>query len=394
MLKRASLRYDFPQPVLESFFFQNHLYDLLSCEAADGVPHLKYLRNFYNLSYEFKARAPTALPPVKARPGRAAAVLPFSFGKESLVTLGLCLELGIKPVLVYCQEPAHPFEEAYKRRKLRELKRKFGVEAYYLGFEPGLFRYGKAFGLRNSTELGWGSQTTLLSLLCLPFALAYGAPYILMGSEQLNNEVRVQSGWKMYPSYDQTSHWTGAQRHMLGLLSGSLTGVYSTLEALEEINIFFMLHHRYPELGGFHFSCSAERRLLGQSAWCHKCYKCERMFLFARALSLEPARLGFLQDLMQRRGAFPHYFGSASATGAPFELDFAFLAAARKGALGVYQRTFGSKKLPTLFPWKHYLDYFSSIHPALNLPPGYERQVMAIFRKELSDFRASVSKHG
>ena len=392
MLKKPSVRYQFPQPISESFFFQNHLCDLLSCEAADEVRHLSYVRDFYNLEYEFAPAQP--LVPVfwpGATGRQPSAILPFSFGKESLVTLGLCLELGIRPVLVYCQEPAHPFEEVYKRKRLKQLSAELGVKSYYVGFEPGLFRYGKAFGLRCPTELGWGSQTTILSLLCLPFALAERAPYVLIGSEQLNNEVRWRHDWKMHPSYDQTSHWTGQQRHLLGLLSGGATGVYSTLESLEEINIFCLLHHRYPQLGKYHFSCSAQRPLAGGSAWCHKCYKCERMFLFARACGIDPWQLGFKKDLMSLRGGFRSYFGTESATGAPYELDFAFLAAYRKGLLGAYEKMFRSRKLSRLRPWREYVDYFSRIHPHRNRPPRYAKRMESIFKMELSRFGRIVS---
>ena len=394
MAGREAVSYDFPQPLFCPFFFQNHLFDLLSCEDADGARHLDYIRRFYNLDYEFAPEHSPGPPGFARKPRRRpAAVLPFSFGKESLVTLGLCLELGIKPVLMYCQEPAHPFEEGFKRRMLKELGKEFGLETHFVRFEPGMFRYGRAFKAMPVTELGWGSQTTLLQLLCVPFAVMRGAPYILIGSEQSNNEFSMRRGWRLYPSYDQTSLWTAQQRHMARLASGGLCGAYSMLEPLEEIVIFSMLHHRYPRLGKYQFSCSAQRALRPGSAWCHRCYKCDRMFLFARCCGIDPESLGFREDLFNRPGRFRHYFGKAKATGSPYELDFAFLAAYRKGFLGRYHAPFVRQKLKRLRPWREYLNHFGQAQPHSNLPPALRRRIMAVVSSELRRFRRLICDH-
>jgi hypothetical protein len=389
MLGQEQIHYDFPLPLLESFLFKNQLFDLTSTEKADEQESTAYLRPFYNLSFEFE-RGAGALPDAKdwPQPDRHAptAILPFSFGKESLATTALCLEIGIRPVLVYCQEPVQPYEEAYKVEKLREFGGRFGVETHFIRNAPGLFRYGKAYGFTPATEVGWGSQATLLALLALPFARAYNAEYILFGNEFANNETGFRQGWRTFSSFDQTSYWAQQQNHMIRILSGGQVQVKSSLEPLEEISIFNLLHRRYPEIGRYQFSCSAEEPLYADSQWCHACYKCARMYLFARCCDIDPNAIGFKKDLL-RPELFSHYFGAVYKTGFSFELDFAFYVLYKRHVAGSALELFEREKLPHLKPWRDYWEYFTALKPDMNLPDAHKAKMVSIFSQELARFR-------
>jgi hypothetical protein len=393
ILNKEKIKYNIKIPIFESFLFKNQLYDLLSCEKADRVSHLFYLRSFYNQEFEFE-RGEISLPNPKEMPDLSPrkAIIPFSFGKESLTTLGLCLELGIEPILVYCQEPAHPYEEKYKLKKLKEIKGKFKIKTYFIKNEPGLFRYGIAFGKKKKTEIGWGSQTTLLAFLSLPFVFSERAGLILFGNEYSNNEIEWKEGWKVFLSFDQTSSWTRQQDIMIGLLTNGNCHVKSSLEPLEEIQIFYLLHHRYPELGKYQFSCSAQKPLLKGSQWCHHCYKCARMFLFALCCEIDPYKIGFKKNLLRERGLFSHYFGKKAATGSIQELDFCFYWLYKKKFKSPLMKIFEKERLPKLKTWNWYRNYYSSLHPAENLPPDYEEKIKAIFEEEIKKFSQLLPK--
>ena len=397
MLGRSKIQYDFPLPLLESFLFKNQLFDLTAVEKSDEREPAAYLRPFFNLVCEFE-RGAGALPgpgdwprPDKNQP---TAILPFSFGKESLATAALCLEIGLRPVLVYCQEPVQPYEEAYKVKKLREFGQQFGVETHFIKNAPGLFRYGKAFGLEPATEIGWGSQTTLLALLALPFAHAYNAGYILFGNEFANNESGFRQDWKTFASFDQSSYWTQQQNHMIRILTGGQVQVKSSLEPLEEISIFNLLHRRYTGAGQYQFSCSAEEPLYDGSQWCHACYKCARMYLFAMCCDIDPRSIGFKKDLLQDPGLFSHYFGTVYKTGFAFELDFAFYVLHKKHIAAPVVELFERDKLPHLRPWSEYRDYFTSLKPDLNLPDAYKEKMVSIFSQELARFQEILPPRG
>lgn len=394
ILDKGKIIYKIKTPLFESFLFKNQLYDLLFCERTDNVDRLSYLKSFYNLDYEFQpgeSEVPKFSEIKNFRSNSQTAILPFSFGKESLITLGLCLELGIKPIVVYCQEPAHPYEEEYKRRKLKEIREKFNLRTYFIKNEPGLFRYGIAFGKKLGTEIGWGTQTTLLVLLSLPFVFAHQAGYIFLGNEYSNNEFESIQGWKAYSSYDQTSFWTSQQNNLIRLLTNNQCQVKSTLEPLEEITNFYILHHRYKKLAKFQFSCSGQKPLYKDSQWCHQCYKCSRMFLLSRCCEIDPHGVGFKKDLL-KKNLFQHYFGKEVKTGSPKDLDFSFFILHKRKFKDKLILEFKKKKLKSILPWRWYRDNYTQLKESPNLPEKYRRKILAIFSEELRDFERILPK--
>lgn len=389
ILGGEKIKYNTKFPLLESFLFRNQLNDILICEKVDQASHLSYMRSFYNLEFEFNGDS--TLPNLNEirqfSQRQPKAVLPFTFGKESLTTFALCRELGIEPIIVYSQEPAHPYEETYKKKLLRKFAKQFSVKTYYIKNEPGLFRYGKAFNLMQQTEIGWGTQTTLLALLAIPFTIAEQAQYILIGSEYLNNEYTMTAGWKEYLSCDQTSFWMRQQNNIVRLFTNNNCQLKSSLEPLEEISIFSLLHFNYPTIGEYQFSCSGQKPLIAESQWCHACYKCARMYLFAACCGINPATIGFKVNLLKQKGMFDHYFGSEFATGSTQDLDFAFYILVKKKVASPYVDQFIATKLKQLKPWSYYVNYYTSLQPYQNLPREYETQLTSIFNNNLEKFK-------
>ncbi len=393
IFNQDSIKYDSAFPFFESFWFRNMLYDLFLCERADQVDHLTYFKKFYNLDYHFAQKScnvPCANDTHFFTSKNQTAILPFTFGKESLVTLGLCRELGITPVLLYCQEPSQPYEEEYKKKKLAALEKEIGITAHFVEYKLGLFRYGKDSSQKKRTELGWGNQTTILAMLAVPLIYYYHAQLVLMGSEQSNNEFDIINGFKDYPSYDQTSFWTSQQSNMIQAMTNNQCRVGTTLESIEEINVFSILHNRYKYLSPYQFSCNAEKPLINESQWCHTCYKCIRMFLFAKCIGIEPQSIGFTRNLLDESGLLDHYFGKNFATGSENELDFTFYILHKRGIKSPYVDRFVKEKLPHLQPWEWYVDQFTRLHPAFNQPSEYHSALLDILNQELGQFRSCL----
>ena len=231
--------------------------------------------------------------------------------------------------------------------------------------------------------MGWGTQTTLLALLTYPLAYLHGAQYILFGSEYSNNEYRLYDGWKNYLSYDQTTFWTQQQNIMIQLLSQQQTSVHSSLEPLEELMIFYILHTRYPNIGIFQFSCSSEHKLFKDSQWCHKCYKCVRMYIFAVACNIDPTSIGFKKNLLLDVKLYDHYFTTDMNSGSEIELDFVFYVLSKKQIQSPVVELFNSKKKPHLKPYSWYKSIFTTLRPEKNLPPLFRKRLLSIFTQEL-----------
>ncbi|MFA5076312.1 MAG: hypothetical protein WC480_02750 [Patescibacteria group bacterium] len=396
ILNKKKIKYNFNYPLFEPYLFKNQLYDLIYCEKIDEIKKpLSYLQKFYNLDFEFSSPdstipGPTDIPKLKFT--KTKAIIPFTFGKESLVTFSLCRELGIEPILFYCQEPVQPYEEKYKLKRLAELEKKFKVKTYFIKHEPGLFRYGRAFNTPAHSELGWGSQTTILALLAIPFLYAEQARYILFSSEASTAQADgLINGWKVFNSADETIENSILKNNICRLLTNNQSEVKCLLEPLEEIEIFYLLHHRYPEIGQQQFSCFAEKPLYPGSQWCHNCTKCQRMFVFARACGLDPQKIGFKKDILQSSGYFKHYFDNKDTLATDQELDFIFYLLSKKGLTSPYIKKFQKERLPKLRSWNWYHNYYSGIKSSINLPAPYRNKIIKIFSQEMANFEKRIS---
>lgn len=387
ILNKNSIKYhDIPLPIFEPALFKNFLFDLLDCEKSDGVKHLSYLKQFYNLEYEY-TNQPSAqsffYDDKKFKHKTDTAIVPFSFGKESLTTFALCRELGIRPILVYCQEPTHQYEEKFKVKKLAEIKKEFGVETYFIKNQAALFRYGKAFHKKNGTELGWGAETTTHALLMIPFVYVYRAQYIFFGNEYLNNRFNLIDGWKAPVAYDHTKLWTVQQNNIIMTLTNGQCQVRSMLEPLEEITIQYILYNRYNDLVKYHSSCFAKRPYLVGSHWCHKCYKCEKMFLLGAACGIDYKRMGFKYKLWENNDFMKEYLGGYFDK----DSDFAFSILHKQKMLGKYDKSFSQKKLKNIDSFNKLQKFFLTVKVAQNLPNKYQHKLYNIFNQEINKLK-------
>ncbi|MFA6322856.1 MAG: hypothetical protein WCX71_05315 [Candidatus Buchananbacteria bacterium] len=393
ILDRDKIVYHHPLPLFESFLFKNQLYDLVYVEQLENKKPLSYLKKFYNQNVEFddlnSATIKTEEIP-KFKKTKDVAIIPFTFGKESLTTFALCLELGIEPVLVYCQEPGHPFEEKFKRKKLKELEKTFKIKTYFIKNEPGLFRYGLAFNYHLGTEIGWGAQTTLLALMSVPFAFAHQAKYILFGTEHSNNDVEWINDWKFFPSFDQTAESSAQQNNIIKLLTNNQCEVKCMLESLEETNILYTLAHRYPKIAPYLFSCESKKPLHGKSQWCHQCAKCERIYLLATGTGLDPKIFGFKKNLLANPQTIDYYFKESSLD---TDFDFCFHALNQKRIADNLVNKFKKTKFKKIKNWNYCYRRMTSLLPARNLPTKYQNKIKKIFAAELKSLKKNFFRH-
>ncbi|MBI2990320.1 MAG: hypothetical protein HYY51_04015 [Candidatus Magasanikbacteria bacterium] len=384
-----SVQYKTAFPFLEPFFFRNQIYDLPDCEINDAMEAGSYIKHFFNLDLSFEdnhSRFPDKKDLLKSASRPDVAIVPFSFGKESLATAALCKELGIEPVLVYCQEPSQPYEQESKLKRLKKMSKEMGIDSYFIVNGPGLFRYDVAFGKKPGTEIGWGAQMTILSLLMLPFVYYYKARYILYGSEYMNNRSELHKGWKVHYSYDNSSFWTIEQGNMIKLLTNGVCDVRSFLEPLEEASIMYLLNHRYPEYAKYYTSCFGKKPYYGSSYWCHDCYKCHKMYLLGTACGFDPRTIGFEKDLFKEPNFLEEYFKGYRDV----DSDFAFYLLYKKGFKNSFVQKFVRMKLHGLRSWNWHASFFTGVKDSYTLPDDYKSKMYSIFKKEMRGLAAHI----
>lgn len=391
ILGRNRLTYQINFPFFESFFFRNQIGDLIDCEKDDNVPPLTYLRHFHNLQYNFaysESTLPNSSEIKKFRSKRPTAVVPFTFGKESLTVFAISREIDLKPVIFYCQEPTHIYEEKRKLKILKEFKKEFGVEFYFVKNGPGLFRYGTAFNQKKGTEIGWGPQITLLALMSIPVVLAHQASYLIFGSEHSNNDFEVRNGWQLNYSFDQTYGWTSQINNMIRLLTNNQCSVSGLLEPIEQLNIFYILQHRYPQFLKYLFSCDGENPLYQDSNWCHHCYKCYKIFLFAKCFDVDLEILGINEKAMLHNDFLSVYLSGTSDK--DNDLDFALYILYKKGLKTDYVEVFKNKRLNRIKSWGWYIKYFSTLKDYINPPKQFKEKILKIFKEEVASFKKNL----
>jgi hypothetical protein len=310
VLKKKGIFYGTRQPMLESFVFESTVFDIPSSALLDGRSTVETLRQYYNTDFRFGG-GETVVWGKKYKP-RKRAVISFTSGKESLVTLALCRELGIEPILVNVVEPSNIYEEKHRRKLLEQMAEEFGVEWYMIRHEPGVFHDGRKMGYKPSS-LGWGTQLLYYLVLFLPFMVHSGARYVFYGNENsCDKEAPHPEGFRTNYCFDQSTGWTMQMDIAARLLTGGSARVGSLVGPLNEIAVTKVLHDGYPDLAKYQMSCFCEDPPAEEHRWCCACSKCARTNAFIRGLGHDPAGVGFWKDMFtdEHAGFFPALGGT------------------------------------------------------------------------------------
>jgi hypothetical protein len=281
--------------MFESFSFKSNLMDLASCAVLDRKNTVDYVRNFMNLNFAFISDRPIVWR--ETFETQDTAIISFTSGKESLLTLAICLKLGLDPILINVVEPSNTYENEHKKKILKEINEEFGVPYHIVPNDVGLFHDAKHMGLRP-TSLGWGNQLMYYLFIHLPLIIHYRARYLFYGNEySCDFEVINSEGFRTNFCYDQSSHWTIQQDIMLRVMTNGSAGVGSLVGLLNEIAVARCLHEGFPELAKYQMSCFCEDEVTQKYRWCCNCSKCARNYAFIKAVGGDIEKVGFWRDM-------------------------------------------------------------------------------------------------
>lgn len=398
ILNRQRISYDTSRPISEVFLFKNGIYDMPNSALTDGDSSISYIKKFLNTVATFgnnEILMPAA-DTVHHHPQPESMVIPFTFGKDSLLTAALAQDIGISPRLVYFVEPAHMYEYQHKKKLKKLFSNQTGLVVEEVRYEPGKMRYG---GLWNKeTELGWGLQTTEYTLLILPFLYFYKAMYVGLGNEHSCgesglNEEGVLTHWT---GYDQHPDWTSQQSLLVSLVGGATRRVVSLVEPLHEIAETAILHRRYPAFGRFQTSCLAIGQGAKENRWCQQCEKCGAMYTFLKALDVDVKQVGFTEDLFDKKHVklFDNLFNSTEYSlyyAVEKEIYLAMYMALKRGCQGEVLRVFETRVLPEVKRLVgKYSEEFFTAHPTNNLPHDINNELFKIYDEELEKIRLEI----
>jgi hypothetical protein len=272
-------------------------------------PLLKTMLNSRALFAEAKD-----IPPVFPETYKKNVIIPFTFGKESILSYCVAKDLGLQPTLVYFNEPTELYARKHKLDLIKHFSQVEDVDLYYMD-NPlgGLREYGEGW-------FGWELALTSWSLLALPFAYKHKATYLIFGNEKSNNDFFYdEEKLKVIPDYEQSAQAT----EELSLLTQSLSEgeFYTTsfVQGINELTIIAILKQKYfATTFKYLMSCWAETEAAKDKRWCAHCSKCARLYVYMTANGIDPQREAGFEDNMftDDKAELFNVFGShATGTG-------------------------------------------------------------------------------
>ncbi|MDD5043172.1 MAG: hypothetical protein PHD51_00685 [Patescibacteria group bacterium] len=322
-------------------------------------------------------------------------VIPFTFGKDSFLTYNLAKEIGLKPTLVYFDEPSEEYSRKHKLELSKQFSADTGEKIYYLDNPLGKLReYGEGW-------FGWELALTSWALLSLPFAYAKKAGYIIFSNEATCNDFFYDDeNLKVIPDYEQS----GQATEELSILTQSLSEgeVYTTtfLQGVHDLAIISILKNRYHSSLKYLMSCWAETEAAKDKRWCADCSKCARIYLYLSANGIDPEEAGFKDNLFASdREKLFNIFGRP-AVGTGFDafgtnrdeqlLAFylTYLRGNRDPLVEKFAVSSAKKEAEDRFE-ELFLKYFF-IHEEHITPPQWKEKIDKIFRESLEQTKKEI----
>ncbi|OGG18930.1 hypothetical protein A3D78_05740 [Candidatus Gottesmanbacteria bacterium RIFCSPHIGHO2_02_FULL_39_14] len=385
------MQYNLPVPLSEAFFYKGFSQALPSTavmqDGGDFRVTSNLLRRLYDVEYVYSNKK-TDIPPYNRTSYEDCAVMPFTFGKDSLLTFAIARDLNLTIHPIFIAEPYSPYEEVIKKLLAEGFKKEFRTRISFLRNSIGVLREP------DDGWIGWEMQLTQYSLMLLPYVYYSRAGYILFSNEQSCNDTVVDSdGFRYNPVFEQSHSWLLQNSLMTSIIGGNSLSIGSLLEPIHEIAIERILHRRYPSIAKYQSSCDLQHKPEHTGRWCESCSKCARIYIFLLANDISPKTVGFKRNLLRDK-YHPLYsifnsnkikdFGYDQSQAGREEQILAMFMAYRNNHKGPVMTSFARKYLNFARKNERRLrqKYFG-IHSTKTIPSELKTRVVNIYRHEL-----------
>ena len=386
----SSINFSMARPITEPFFFKAFILALPSTALMNQQSSSDLIKKFFKTEYKFLKDKNILNPNLSARETDKTAVLPFTFGKDSLLTFSLCKELGIKTIPTFVKEPFTEQENRHKEILKAKFLEEFGEEILIIDNQAGMLRE-PANGWH-----GWELQLTQYATMLLPMVYSNKARYLLFSNEQSCNDKFLDSeNFWCNPVYEQSTEWLRQIEDIIQILGIKNLRVGSLIEPLHDLAIIKILHNRYSKFAKYQTSCFAEKPEGKNNRWCGNCSKCARIYIFFLAHNIDPKKIGIPSDMLKLEHKNKYtLFGDDSTKDLGYDQSglgrdeqvLAFLMAYKNGHKGELMTLFESLYLEeALEREKELKQKFFSIYPGNTVPTELQSQILNIYKEELKD---------
>jgi len=381
------LAYNTSKPFFKKEFDTSIIKDIPSAVEEYSSSAKEMLAKFKKTKFKFKDNK--IKKPVFNKKTSERAIIPFSCGKDSLLTLAVCNEIGLNPVPIYINDTVSPSENKIKLKFIKKVakKKKLSYEIVTNEIEK---LNDFEFWNEPEADIGYSHMVMGFCFLSLPFTEFYSAKYIVLGNElDLNDTLISKDGIKCYPSFDQSLEGTKRLSKIINKATKKKISVTSVISPLYDLAIIKILHSRYPSFGKYQSSCpgldaSKEKR------WCQKCSDCVRFAVYMLANNFNPKSIGIKMDVFNKKMKKYHSIfnkkeeGRYEKASGDEQLKFAYYLAYKNGARGHLMDLFKEKFYDEIKQneKKLYKKYYK-IHSSSIIPKKIRNNVISIYKEEL-----------
>ncbi|MCX6785369.1 MAG: hypothetical protein NTZ18_00775 [Candidatus Komeilibacteria bacterium] len=389
------LNYQTAKPYLKNFIDWGITGDLGRIADLNDLPTEALLKKFRSSqnNLAFAAGQSVSRLPIFNRSLANQAIVAMSFGKDSLLSYGLAKEIGLKLTLAADLDKQNYTATAWQHRTAIfnsfQLQEQQKLHGFYDNVDTLLVNHRIAKPLDDLEGLN-GMLAFYLEFM--PMAYHFRTQYLIFGNEQNLNDCYInKSGYKSYPSFDQSSAYVKKFNQHLGKLTGNKLQIVSLVEPLYNLAEMKILFGRYPHLAKYIMSCYPRQIYPGR--WCHHCAMCAKAFLYAAASGGDPKTMKMARPMFSAkdREFYPLF---AKTITRPYEKPvavreeqlLAFLLAYQNGWRGYLMDLFAKKYLAAAKRKEKFLrQKFFGLHPAPNLPVNIKNKVLTIYHQELDN---------
>jgi hypothetical protein len=382
------MQYDFSKPYLKDLGDNCVLKDMPRIAEEDNLSTKELIEKFKNKKIRFKNTSSGLIgeSEIEDYP-----LIGMSFGKDSLLSYGIAKELKMEPELVMVQD-FWDIEAEHKFDLMGRFEKEFNERLYVVyDYLDDASAYQHINKTNSSGIVGANAMNSYIMML-LPLAIDCGHGNLIFGNEQNFNDYFVnKEGFKVYPSYEQSSEWMNMQNKALNLFTNGQVKVNSFIEPLYNIAGVKVLFNRYPKIAKYQMSCGLSNTSSKTERWCYNCPMCAKAFLYLKACNVDSKIVNFSFDLFgkEHEKLYPLFNNNSlriyeKPPAVRDEQLFAFYLSYKNGCKGYLIDKFKEMFLSEAKEREDELyNKFFKVHDAVSISGKIKGEINSIYREEL-----------
>lgn len=218
-------------------------------------------------------------------------VLPFSFGKDSLLSLATLRRLGYDVILVNIDERVLPRGKKIRETLKKKMAKDLGLSCHTVTNEIQLLSDYQVLE-RPETRLHQVHIYFVYLFAMIPFCTYYRAPTVVFSNEYHHSLNHVhKEGYLLANKVMQSLEVTRKLKRLAEDFSGGQISAVNLIGSLGNFAIHRILHEAFPDFGKYRITCHME--VSDYKRWCHDCPNCAQAFIHFLAMGLDPFLMGF-----------------------------------------------------------------------------------------------------